>query len=78
MKVPWAWRDRGGIKLTQLPLASNTPGEYDGALHIGRKKMADLILDELKEYPNVEVRFGIRWLGIKDLPSSKKVKIMAH
>ena len=40
--------------------------------------MADLLLEELKKYPNVRIEFGIRCVGIEDLLSNKKVKVMAH
>ena len=39
--------------------------------------MNALILEQLKKYPSVEVRFGLRCVGIEDLPSSG-VKVMAH
>lgn len=38
--------------------------------------MADLVLAELKKYPSVELRFGLKCVGIKDLPSSDDVKVM--
>jgi hypothetical protein len=39
--------------------------------------MNALILEQLKKYPSVEVRFGLRCVGIEDLPSSG-VKVMVH
>ena len=40
--------------------------------------MAGLLLEELKKNPNMKIEFGIRCVGIVNLPSNKKVKVMAH
>jgi 3-(3-hydroxy-phenyl)propionate hydroxylase len=72
------WRDLDGNALAHLPLPSSTPGEFGGVLHFGQSRMGALILEELKKYPSVEVRFGLRCVGIEDLPSSSGVKVMAR
>ncbi len=72
------WRDRDGRQLARLPLTSNTSGESGGVLLIGQKRMADLVLAELKKYPSVEVKYGLRCVGIDDLPGSASVKLMVQ
>jgi 2-polyprenyl-6-methoxyphenol hydroxylase-like FAD-dependent oxidoreductase len=72
------WRDLDGNALAHLPLSSSTPGEFGGVLLFGQSRMNTLILEELKKYPSVEVRFGLRCVGIEDLPSSSGVKVMMH
>lgn len=72
------WRDLDGNALAHLPLSSSTPGEFGGVLLFGQSRMNALILEELKKYPSVEVRFGLGCVGIEDKPSSSGVKVMAH
>jgi 2-polyprenyl-6-methoxyphenol hydroxylase-like FAD-dependent oxidoreductase len=72
------WRDSDGNALAHLPLSSSSPGEFGGVLLFGQSRMNALILEELKKYPTVEVRFGLRCVGIEDLPSTGKVKVMVH
>jgi 2-polyprenyl-6-methoxyphenol hydroxylase-like FAD-dependent oxidoreductase len=72
------WRDLDGNALAQLPLSSSTPGEFGGVLLFGQSRMNALILEGLKKYPSVEVRFGLRCVGIEDSPSSPGVKVMVH
>lgn len=72
------WRDLDGNALAQLPLSSSEPGEFGGVLLFGQSRMNSLVLEELKKYPCVEVRFGLRCVGIEDVPSSSAVRVMAH
>ena len=72
------WRDIDGKALAHLPLSSSDPGEFGGVLLFGQSRMNTLILEELKKYPSVEVRFGLRCVGIEDLASSSVVKVMTH
>jgi hypothetical protein len=58
------WGDMDGNELAHLPLSSSTPGEFGGVL-FGQSRMS------------MEVRFGLRCVGIEDLPSSG-VKVMVH
>jgi hypothetical protein len=59
-------------------LLSSTPGEFGGVLLFGQSRMNALILEEPKKYPSVEALFGLRYVGIKDPPSSSGVKLMVH
>lgn len=59
-------------------LLAITPREFGGLLVICQERMADLVLADLKKYPSVDVRFGLRCVGIEDLPSCDKVKVMVH
>ena len=54
------WRDLDGNALAHLPLSSSSPGEFRGVLLFGQSRMNALILEEMKKYPTVEVRFGLR------------------
>lgn len=72
------WRAREGRQLAQLPLTGDTTGDFGGVLMISQKRMAFLVHTELKKYPSVEVRFGLRCAGIEDLPSSDHIKVMVH
>jgi hypothetical protein len=49
-----------GNALAHLPLLSSSPGEFGGVLLSGQSNMTALILEELKKYLTVEVRFGLR------------------
>ena len=72
------WRKVNGEPLAHLPLSSSDPSEFGGVLLIGQAKMNALILEEVKKYPNVEVLFGWRCVGIEDLPHHDSVKVMVH
>jgi 2-polyprenyl-6-methoxyphenol hydroxylase-like FAD-dependent oxidoreductase len=58
--------------------SSSSPGEFGGVLLFGQSRMNALILEELKKYPTVEVWYGLRCVGIEDLPSNSGVKVMVH
>lgn len=72
------WRELDSNTLGHLPLSSSISGEFGGVLLFGQSRMNALILEELKKYPSVEVRFGLRCVGIEDMPSSSGVKVMVH
>ena len=72
------WRDMSGKALAQLPLSSSNSGEFGGVLLFGQARMNALILEELKNHPLVEVKFGLRCVGIEDREASSKVKVMVH
>ena len=72
------WRDLDGNALAHLPLSRPSPKEFGGVLLLGQSRMSALILEELKKYPMVEIRFGLRCVGIEDLPSASGVKVMVH
>jgi 2-polyprenyl-6-methoxyphenol hydroxylase-like FAD-dependent oxidoreductase len=65
------WRDIRGKELAQLKLQDDEEGEFGGVLLIGQRKMNGLILEELKKYPCVQVRFGQRLVGIEDIPAQE-------
>ena len=67
-----------GKALAHLPLSSSNPGEFGGVLLFGQARMNALILEELKNHPSVEVKFGLRCVGIEDRETSNKVKVMVH
>lgn len=72
-----AWRDSAGEVLAHLPLGADTSGQdFEGVLLIGQAKMNGLVLKELEKYPSVQVLFGRRCVGIEDLPTSDRVKVM--
>jgi 2-polyprenyl-6-methoxyphenol hydroxylase-like FAD-dependent oxidoreductase len=72
------WRDIHGKELAQLKLQGDEEEKFGGVLLIGQRKRNGLILEELKKYPCVQVRFGQRVVGIEDIPSQEGVKVMAH
>jgi len=72
------WRDLGGNQLARLPLSGSGQGEFGGVLLFGQSRMNALILEELKKYPCVEVRFGLRCVGIEDTSLSQTVTVMVH
>lgn len=72
------WRELDGNALAHLPLSSSISGEFGGVMLFGQSRMNALILGELKKYPSVEVRFGLRCVGIEDITSSGGVKVMVH
>ena len=69
------WRDADGKLRGRLRLPKDG-SEY--IFQLGQKKMNALVLEELRNCPSVEVKFGLRCVGIEDLPSAKSVKVMAH
>lgn len=71
------WRDVQGNMLARLQLGDDQ-GDFEGVLLIGQAKMNALILEELKKYPSVQVRFGLRCVGIEDSPEQTHVKVMVH
>lgn len=73
-----AWRDLEGNLLGQLPLSSSDPCEFGGVLLMGQWRMTALILEELKRYPSVEIRYGLRCVGIEEMPSKNVVRAMFH
>lgn len=72
------WRDLNGKVLAHLPMGSDAPGEFGGVLLIGQWKMNELILEELKNCPSVQVQFGMRCVGIDDNPDHDKIRVMTH
>jgi 2-polyprenyl-6-methoxyphenol hydroxylase-like FAD-dependent oxidoreductase len=72
------WRDLDGAPLAHLPLGGSEPHEFGGVLLLGQYKMAMIILEELKNYPCVQVRFGLQCGGLEDDPASKYVKALVH
>lgn len=69
------WRDTDGKPLAQLPLSGSDPNEFGGVLLLGQGKLGELILEELSKYPNVEIRFGLDTIDIKDDVSSQTVQL---
>ncbi len=72
------WRDMDANRLAQLPLGTDESGLFGGTYHIGQARMNELVLQEIRNYPSVEVKFGFRCVGLEDDPSSPTVKLMAH
>lgn len=72
------WRDLNGDVLAHLPLDDDEAGEFGGVLLIGQWRMNELILEELKKYPSVEVVFGMRCVGIDDKSEAEKIRVMTH
>ena len=73
-----SWRSLDGNQIAHLPLASSDPEDFGGVLLFGQYRMAKLLLEELKKYPSVEVRFGLRYGGVEDLLESDHVKVLVH
>lgn len=73
-----SWRSLDGRKLAHLPLGSSDPDDFGGVLLFGQYRMANLLLEELKNYPSVEVRFGLRYGGVDDSPEADQVKVLVH
>ena len=73
-----AWRSLDGSELAHLPLDSSDPDDFGGVLLFGQYRMTVLLLEALKKYPSVEVRFGLRYGGVEDLPETDLVKILVH
>ncbi|ETI24453.1 hypothetical protein G647_03822 [Cladophialophora carrionii CBS 160.54] len=70
------WRDATGRPLGRLRLGMSLPESghdgdggdqlFGGVLLLGQWKMARLILDEITQYPCVEVCFGVECVGIQE------------
>lgn len=75
-----AWRNTQGEVLAHLPLGTDSTGDdFEGVLLIGQNRMNALVLQQLKQYSCVEVRFGHRCVGIEDSPTADLVSVMvAH
>lgn len=74
-----SWRDLDGQQLAQLPLGSGNPDdEFGGVLLIGQWRMNELVLQELRKCPSVEVQFGMRCVGVDDKPDAEFVRVMTH
>jgi len=77
------WRDISGAQLANMPI-SGVKGEgeekapFDGVLLIGQARMNDLILEELRKCPSVEVRFGHQLVGLEQHPERGSVTAMVH
>ena len=69
------WRDPDGNILAQLPL-NDEGGEFGGTFQLGQARVNALVMEEIKKYPYVEVRFGVPCVGIEDLPGAESVKVM--
>lgn len=72
------WRDLSGKVLAHLPLGGDDPEEFGGVLLIGQWRMNELILQELKNHPSVQVLFGMRCVGLEDKEDCDHVKVMTH
>ncbi|KAF2103804.1 FAD/NAD(P)-binding domain-containing protein [Rhizodiscina lignyota] len=72
------WRDIEGNKLAQLPLSPEEGGQFGGTYQIGQARMNQLILTELMKCASVDVKFGLRCVGIEDDASAETIKVMAH
>ena len=71
------WRDLEGTPLAHLPL-DGSGDDFGGVLLLGQYKMTCIILEELKKYPCVDVRFGVRYGGVEDIAGSDEVKVLVH
>ena len=72
------WRDVRGEKLGQLHLSDDSDGEFGGVLLLGQAKMHAILLEELSNHKCVEVMFGMRCVGIEELPDQQAVQVMVH
>jgi 2-polyprenyl-6-methoxyphenol hydroxylase-like FAD-dependent oxidoreductase len=71
------WRDIDGNLLARLPLIGEGD-EFGGTYQIGQKRMNELVLGEIRKYSSVDVQFGLRVVGIEDVPEQESVTVMAH
>ena len=60
------WRDLDGQALAHLPLGGSDEDDFAGVLLLGQYKFVCIILEELKKYPCVQVRFGVRCSSIEN------------
>ena len=72
------WRDIDGQVLAHLPIGSDAPDSFGGVLLIGQWRMNELILKELEKYPSVQVRFGLRCVGIQENEALSQIRVMTH
>ncbi|RFU32254.1 hypothetical protein B7463_g4056, partial [Scytalidium lignicola] len=77
-RVGIVWRDSEGQPLAQLPLDDPKPDQFGGVLQLGQWKLAQIILNEIKKYPNVEVCYGAECVGIQDQPEEEQAKVMIN
>ena len=61
-----------------MKLSGDAEGEFGEVLLIGQRRMNELILEELRKYPCVEVRFGHKCVGIEDNPEDDHINVTAH
>ena len=55
----------------------STSDEQGTQLLFGQNRMSSLLLEEIAKYPNVDVRFSLRTVGV-DHSKADCVRIMAH
>lgn len=72
------WRDIGGNVLAHLPLGSPEDTAFNGVLLLGQWRMSEIIINELKKYPTVEVKFDARVVGIEEGGDAQEVRVMTH
>jgi 2-polyprenyl-6-methoxyphenol hydroxylase-like FAD-dependent oxidoreductase len=72
------WRTLEGTELAHLPLSSSNSDGFGGVLLFGQYRMTVLLLEQLRRHPTVEVRFGLRYGGVEDLPEADHVKVLVH
>ena len=68
-----AWRDKSGKALAEMPMMDE---EYN--LMIGQWRMSSLLLQEVKKYPCVEVKFSHQVVGIEQGEPTERAKVMVH
>ena len=54
------------------------PSGFGGVLLCPQAKMAAIILEELQKYDGVEIRFGLRCVGVDDSSKYDVVRVMVH
>lgn len=72
------WRTMTGEILAHLPLGNDEAEKFAGVLLISQWRMNELIMEELKKYPSVEVIFSRRCVGIEEDEESGSVRVMTH
>jgi 2-polyprenyl-6-methoxyphenol hydroxylase-like FAD-dependent oxidoreductase len=71
------WRDKNCDQLAHLSLPADNNGIFGGSYQLGQARMGELILEKLRNYHSVEVKFGMRVGGIEE-DENGTVKVMAH
>lgn len=68
-----SWRTIEGEELARLPMVGD-----EHALLLGQQRLNKLLLEELEQYPSIEVRFNTGFGGCEQHEGSRKVKVMVH
>ncbi|KAG8531291.1 uncharacterized protein KY384_002919 [Bacidia gigantensis] len=65
------WLNIRDEKLAHLAVESDKPGVFGGVLLLGQARLNDILLDEVRKYPSVEIKFGAGCTGVEHVSDSE-------